>query len=270
MSAEALVSNAIQEIEVYGYTKIPKHIKNCDDLLKILEENYVNEQGKNKQLHAERAGDKYVYNLQNKSIEFIRLISNEVITSIIKHFLNDPFYQVMPTEEPNFILNYYNSRSSGGFLDLHIDCKVPATGKYTWVMQVAFVLEDMDELNGCTVVVPGSHKSGEYTDRSFQKRIPLTAKAGDVLIWDSRLWHGTRENISGKSRWVAIATVSQWWIKQNLDIPRMLPQEIYEKCTENEKVLLGFCSIPPITDEKTVIMKKDKSFLKDNVQDYFN
>lgn len=268
-SRSMLIESAIQEISVYGYTKLPALIDNVHELLNLLENHHLDEIGRNKQLHEERARDKYVYNLQNKSHLFIKLLSNPLLKSIFQHFLNDPYYQVMPNSEPNYILNYFNARSSGSFLDLHIDCKVPATGKYTWVMQAAFVLEEMTEENGCTVVVPGSHKSGEYTDRKLAKRVPIQAQPGDVLLWDSRLWHGTTENVNGKSRWVAIATLTQWWIKQNLDIPRMLPQSIYEKCTPDEKILLGFCSIPPVTDKETVIMKKDKSYLKDQVSDYF-
>lgn len=272
MTDEELIRVAIQEIDVYGYTVLsnllPEH--QVSSLLTVLQRIGDEEKSRHKQLHDERKQDKYVYNLQNKDISFINLLSNPTVKRIVGHFLNDPYYQVMGPDEDNYILNYYNARSSGNALDLHIDCKFPATGKHVWVMQVAYVLEDMSEDNGCTVVVPGSHKSGEYTDRGLKKRLSVTAKAGDVILWDSRLWHGTTENRSGASRWVAIATFSQWWIKQNLDIPRMLPEELYALCSDNEKVLLGFCSIPPVSDEISVIMKKSKEDLKQKVADYFS
>lgn len=265
------VATAIKEIEVYGYTVLPNLLsqKTVTSLLSLLEEVSDEEKSRHRQLHDSRKKDKYVYNLQNKNIAFVNLLSNQTVTSIVGNFLNDPYYQVMDKHHNNYILNYYNARSSGAALDLHIDCKFPSTGPYVWVMQVAYVLENMNEDNGCTVVVPGSHKSGEYTDRTLKKRESVTANAGDVILWDSRLWHGTTENLNGKSRWVAIATFSQWWIKQNLDIPRMLPETIYKECSDDEKVLLGFCSIPPVTDEFSVIMKKSKKDLKEKVSDYF-
>jgi hypothetical protein len=268
-SLEINIADAIREIEVWGFTKLEQAIEQPEALAELLRLHAINESKLNKQLHAVRSNDRYVYNLQNKDVRFLQLLSIPSVKGILKHFLNDPYYQVMDAAEPNYILNYFNARSSGDALDLHIDCKFPATGQITWVMQVAFVLEDMTLENGCTQVVPGSHKSGEYTDRQMLKRQPIEAKAGDIVLWDSRLWHGTGENLSGGTRWVAIATVTQWWMKQNLDIPRMLPDEIYQQCTDDEKVLLGFASIPPVSDADSVITKKDKSFLKRHVSDYF-
>ena len=267
---EGSLEQAIREIEGWGYTTLSQVIPQPEHLVELLKKHSEDESIINKQLHAVRKNDRYVYNLQNKDIRFLQLLSIPSVKAILKHFLNDPYYQVMDDSEPNYILNYFNARSSGDALDLHIDCKFPATGKIAWVMQVAFVLEDMTMENGCTQVVPGSHKSGEYTDRNLSKRHSIEARAGDIVLWDSRLWHGTGENISGDTRWVAIATVTQWWMKQNLDIPRMLPDEIYQKCTDDEKVLLGFASMSPVSDAETVIAKKSKSFLKAHVSDYFN
>lgn len=175
----------------------------------------------------------------------------------------------MENSVPNYILSYYNARSSGNFLDLHIDTYVPAHGEYTWAMQAAFVLEDMNKDNGCTVVIPGSHMFGKYSDRELQKRTPVEAKAGDIVMWDSRLWHGTLDNISGISRWVLIATLTRWWVKQSMDITRSLPQEIYESISPEEKLLMGFCSIPPKDEAGSIHTKKHYSDLKPRVSDYY-
>jgi hypothetical protein len=224
----------------------------------------------NKSLHADRAQDHLVYNLQNKDVEFTKLLSNPLVQEVVGCFLNDSYYQVQDASIANFILNYYNARSSGKFLDLHIDSLVPAHGDFTWAMQAAFVLEDMDEQNGCTVVVPGSHQSGNYSDRSLVKRYPLTAKAGDIAIWDSRLWHGTLDNISGRSRWVLIATFTRWWVKQSMDMTRRLPEDIYAQLTDSEKLMLGFCSIPPSDESGSIHTKKSYSELLPKVADYYS
>lgn len=260
----------ISEIETYGYTIIKNGIANFKDYLdkvKAISNTNFND---NKSLHADRSNDSLIYNLQNKDKIFINLLSDQKVQAILTHFLNDKFYQVQDENLPNFILNYYNARSSGKFLDLHIDSLVPAHGQYTWAMQAAFVLEDMNEDNGCTVVVPGSHQSGRYTDRSLEKRIPLTAEAGDIAIWDSRLWHGTLDNVSGRSRWVLIATFTRWWVKQSMDMTRSLPQDIYSQLTDAEKLMLGFCSIPPSNESGSIHTKKSYSDLMPNVSDYYN
>ena len=126
---------------------------------------------------------------------------------------------------------------------------MPQPGRHTNMVQMSFVLEDTNNENGCTHVVPGSHLLGEYSDRSYQNPVPLPAKAGDLLIWDARLWHGSKKNHTGKTRWCIIATFQRWWVKQSFDMPRALPEEIYTKLTNKQKALLGFCTIPPL-DEK--------------------
>lgn len=257
----------IKNIQVYGYTLIPDGLKNHQEILELIKNIQKNASKDNKSLHAERSDDSLIYNLQNKDFRFIKLLSEPYLVNIFKFFLNDEYYQVQDPHLPNYILNYYNARSSGKFLDLHIDSHVPSSSDYTWAMQAAFVLEDMNERNGCTVLVPGSHKSGKYTDRTLSNRIPLIAKAGDIAIWDSRVWHGTLDNISGKSRWVLIATLTRWWLKQTMDMTRSLPQEIYEVLTDAEKLLIGFCSLPPKDEFGSIHTKKDYSSLRKVAKD---
>lgn len=260
----------VAELQTYGYTIIEGGNKDFKKHLQLVRDISKTAESTNKSLHADRAQDHLIYNLQNKDVEFIKLLSNPLVQDILRAFLNDDYYQVQDAGIPNFILNYYNARSSGKFLDLHIDSLVPAHGNFTWAMQAAFVLEDMDEENGCTVVIPGSHQSGRYSDRSLAKRYPLTAKAGDIAIWDSRLWHGTLDNISGRSRWVLIATFTRWWVKQSMDMTRKLPEAIYAQLTDSEKLLLGFCSIPPADESGSIHTKKSLSELLPKVADYYN
>ena len=64
--------------------------------------------------------DKILYNLQNKNFKFIKLITNKKILNIAKYFLNDPYYRYIEKAKPNFNLLYFNARSSGKKLDLHM------------------------------------------------------------------------------------------------------------------------------------------------------
>jgi ectoine hydroxylase-related dioxygenase (phytanoyl-CoA dioxygenase family) len=88
-------------------------------------------------------------------------------------------------------------------------------------------------------------------------------------MWDSRVWHGTHENVAGTSRWALIATFSRWWMKQAMDIPKSLPQEIYAQLTDRQKALMGFCSIPPVDESRRINTKCGYDFLKSSVRDYF-
>jgi Phytanoyl-CoA dioxygenase (PhyH) len=213
--------------------------------------------------------DKLVYNLQNKDKIFIDLLGAPAVRRVCMDRLNDRYYRFIPPENPNYILSYYNARTSGAKLDLHIDSYVPNPGRWCTAMQVVYLLDDTYEENGCTVVVPGSHRSGEYTDRALERVVPIVGKAGDIVIWDSRLWHGTTENIRRASRWALVATLTQWWLKQSMDITRSLPEDIYRQLSDEQKALLGFCSIPPQDEQERINTKCGYEFLKPTVASYY-
>ena len=196
------------------------------------------------------------------------MLVSPVVTAIASAKLNDPHYRFLPDSVPNYVLQYYNARSSGQKLDLHIDSHIPFIGEFTNMMQFVFLLQDSDTENGCTVVVPGSHKSGTFTDRDLKNVQPLTGKAGDLIFWDSRLWHGTLENITGRSRWALIATIGMWWVKPSMDIVRSMNDDIYRQCTDQQKQLLGFCAVPPTDPLQRNNTKCGYDFLKPSVKDY--
>ncbi len=266
---------AIQNIKIKGFCKIDNFLnKNyVDFFLKKVQENYNNfYKGKSLNGVPDRdVSDKIIYNLHNIDHNFVELISSDTMNYIGMYFLNDEYYRFLDKDKPNYNLTYYNARSGGSKLDLHIDSGIPYKGKEVLMMQFVFLLEDSNESNGCTVVVPGSHQSGEYTDRTldFKQLEKLEGKKGDLFIWDSRLWHGAMENINKISRWAIIATMSRWWIKPSMDIVRSIEPDIYDKCTNMQKQLLGFCSIPPVNPFERVNTKNGYSFLKNNVNDYF-
>ena len=271
---EAEQVQVLKELENYGYAKVANFLlpESVNRLLTLTEKKYseINAHGKieYKGTPARDKDDKILYNLQNIDRAYIDLLISPFITQIAIAKLNDPYYRFLPDDVPNFVLQYYNARSSGQKLDLHIDSHIPFSGNYTNTMQFVILLEESTVENGCTVVVPGSHQSAKFTDRGLKNVYPLTGKAGDLVCWDSRLWHGTLENISGRSRWALIATLGMWWIKSSMDIVRGMNAEIYEQCTNQQKQLLGFCAIPPIDPFERNNTKCGYDFLKPQLKDY--
>ena len=215
-------------------------------------------------------GQPMVYNLQNKDLMFIRmLLANEGVTSILKHFLNDQWFSALPEGDSNFILRSLLARSSDYQMPLHIDSFVPYDSSHVFFMQCAILLEDQHEANGCTVLVPGSHRSNEYAAQtSFDTAVALEGRAGDLVVWDSRIWHGAKENTTGGTRWSIIGTFCRWWIKQAFDIPGNLPQEIFDELTDEEKAILGYCSVPYEKETHGIDMKRGYDLLPKRVEDY--
>ena len=262
-----------KQIEKDGYCKSPQvyPLEQVQKALSLAQDWY--ERTKDSladNLPALAKNDRVVWNAQNKDHFFLELVFGPaVIQKILMHFLNDKWYKQISADEPNYILRSLLIRSSNQPLPMHIDSLVPYGGPHVFVMQASIILEDQTEENGCTVVVPGSHKSSQYVDQSASKiAIPIESKVGDVLIWDSRIWHGAKENKSDRTRWAMIATFTRWWIKQMFDIPQTMPQEIYEKLTDSQKAVLGFCSIPYKSESDGVDMKNGYDSLSRDVSAY--
>ena len=79
-----------------------------------------------------------------------------------------------------------------------------------------YIPQDINEENGGTLVIPGSHKilieagsGGEIGE--LPPAINLEAKAGTILLFDGRMLHGTGANRTSKQRFVAtMSNVKAW------------------------------------------------------------
>ncbi|WP_447597831.1 phytanoyl-CoA dioxygenase family protein [Nitrospira sp. Nam80] len=267
------VDGYIAAIERDGYCYIPQaftteEVSKALELVRTWYENTVASQSD--RMPFLNRDQPMVYNLQSKDLFFLRMVlGNELIESILMHFLNDRWFTSMPADAPNYILRSFLARSSNHQMPLHIDSFIPYSGPYCYIMQCSIVLEDQTEENGCTVLIPGSHLSGKYcVQEAFPTAVPIKASAGDLVFWDSRIWHGARQNTSGGTRWAMIATFCRWWIKQAFDIPANLPQELYDRLSDREKAVLGYCSVPYDNEHFGIDMKRGYALLPKQVADY--
>eukprot|EP01051_Picozoa_sp_SAG22_P017967 SAG22_NODE_2901_length_2115_cov_1.831349_2_plen_320_part_00 len=108
-----------------------------------------------------------------------------------------------------------------------------------------WMLSDFSPQNGSTVIVTGSHRTatnptalhafrqteaaaaaasaalGDITDVSQPdpQMVHSVGKAGDVLMFDNRCWHGTGTNVSDGPRIGLIMVYFPWWLCQDQNRP---------------------------------------------------
>ena len=86
-------------------------------------------------------------------------------------------------------------------------------------------LTDFSAENGSTAAIPSSHRTlnnpadgnmkhalGVDQDQPFASELQVEGQAGDVLLWDARLWHRVTENRSTAPRVAISVGFVPWWL----------------------------------------------------------
>ena len=119
--------------------------------------------------------------------------------------------------------------------------------------------------NGGTLIVPGSHRTsnnptgdiGVDSGAPYPTEFLVTGNAGDVVLFDSRLWHCPNVNESDERRVAIAVRYAPWWL--NLDVFRpvselrtaleaasgktydagvpLLPRQVFDNLAEDVKPL---------------------------------
>lgn len=127
------------------------------------------------------------------------------------------------------------------------------------------MIDDFTKENGGTYLLPHSHKTeGKPTDEYFfQNAIQVTGNSGDLLIFDSNVWHSSAPNKTNKGRKAIPITISRSFLKQLLDYPRAIGYDKIDKFSYELQQFLGYHSrVPASLDEW--YQPEDKRFYKKN------
>lgn len=127
------------------------------------------------------------------------------------------------------------------------------------MFNIIIMLDDFTKSNGATWILPYSHLvEDKPSDKTFEKHaMQMTGKAGDILIFNSNVWHCAGYNLTDKPRRAIAITVSKSCLKQLMDYPRALG-DIYVR--DSIRQLLGYHSRVPANMEE---WNGPRTYLKD-------
>ncbi|MCZ6632319.1 MAG: phytanoyl-CoA dioxygenase family protein [bacterium] len=119
-----------------------------------------------------------------------------------------------------------------------------------------FMLTDFTKENGGTWIVPGSHRSsnnptgnnGVDSKKPYPTEMQVTGKAGSVLMFDSRLWHGHPTNYTDKHRVAVRANYAPWWLNVNPTEKDATEKDLIEQATGKAQTTQG--TLPKSAYEK--------------------
>jgi hypothetical protein len=149
------------------------------------------------EVHQE-AGTRRLANLVDKGSEFDGIVAHPLVLAAVGAVIGRPFRLSS--------LNARDALLGGGHQPLHVDWSQPPDGAFH-VCNSLWMLDDLDSANGCTRLVPGSHRHRLAPGQALADRaaphpdeVLLTAPAGSVCIFNGHVWHGGTRNVSGRPR----------------------------------------------------------------------
>ena len=142
-----------------------------------------------------------------------------------------------------------NGADPGGYPQgLHIDQGplMPwVTAEAPALFNTMYILDDVNEVNGGTLVIPGSHKilaaagSGGTVGR-LPPVINLEARGGTIVLFDGRLLHGTGVHWSSEQRFVATMSNVKPWMRQQENWVLSVSPDVLEGASPKLLHRMGF------------------------------
>lgn len=155
-----------------------------------------------------------------------------------------------------FILNTFggcvNPPGEGAYIHrVHRDVRT-FTRDCPLMLNMLVMLDDFTLENGATYALSGSHHVAERPEDEFFFRHSerFLGQAGDVVLFDSNLWHSAGQNTSKAPRRALTIGYSRPFFKPQLDYPRYLsPSYLDSLDSELQQVIGLHARVPTNHDE---------------------
>lgn len=181
-----------------------------------------------------------VYDLPEHDPVFLELLTHPVTIAYVSHLLDHDL------SISNFSANIAlpGSRSMRPHNDQSTVMPEPWPTRYT--MNAIWCLDDIDEANGATRYLPGSHRFtcfADVPDDPSSGMVAFEAAAGSVILMDGRLWHTSGANTThDRDRAMLFAFYARSFLRHQNNWGRSLSRETRRGLDPQVKEWLGLGS----------------------------
>ena len=115
------------------------------------------------------------------------------------------------------------------------------------LVNTVYIMQDMNEVNGGTLVVPTSHRLVSQTPAGEEvgplpPAVNVEAKSGTVMLMDGRLLHGTGVNHTDEWRYIMTNSNVKPWLRQQENWQLSIDPEVLENASEKLLQRMGYFS----------------------------
>jgi len=178
-----------------------------------------------------------VYDLIEHSPVFADLVTHPSVLPYVERLLDGDL------AVSNFTANI--ALPGSGSMNAHNDQStvMPEPWPTRYTMNAIWCLDDVDEANGATRYLPGSHHLTCFADVPDDPKagmVPFEAAAGSVILMDGRLWHTSGENTStDRERALLFAFYTRSFLRHQNNWWRALSPETRSRLDPQLKEWLG-------------------------------
>jgi fumagillin biosynthesis dioxygenase len=178
-----------------------------------------------------------VYNLPAVDPVFIELLRRDDVLGAVREVIG-----------PNILISNFTANIAlpgSGSMNLHSDqaLVVPPPWLHPWALNIIWCLDDVDEENGATRYLPGSHRVQKFEDLpddAKDRTVPIAAPAGSFVVMEGRVWHTSGCNVSkDRQRRMLFGYYSTDFIRTQSNWNAALPQPVQESLDEEMRGLFG-------------------------------
>ena len=111
------------------------------------------------------------------------------------------------------------------------------------LVNTIYVLQDVNEINGGTLIVPGSHRlycEGGGAFGELPPAINLEAPAGTIMLMDGRVLHGGAVNRSDELRYIITNSVVRPFVRQQESFHLTIRPDILRSASDKFLWRCGF------------------------------
>lgn len=140
----------------------------------------------------------------------------------------------------------------GGYIGaIHRDVRT-FSQDFRLMLNMLVMLDNFTPENGATHIMPKSHGMADKPKQSaFEAAaVRATGSAGDILVFDSRLWHAAGHNQTADPRRALTLTFTRPFFKPQLDYPRFLGDDYAATLPPKVQQVLGYDARVPANIEQ--------------------